>query len=56
MYSLILILHNWVRWLVVLFGLYAVVRAYVGLFDGAPGRRPTRRPAHSSRSPSTCSS
>jgi hypothetical protein len=35
MYSLVLILHNWVRWLVVLFGLYAVVRAYVGLF----GRR-----------------
>lgn len=35
MYPLLLTIHNWVRWLVVLFGLYAVVRAYVGLF----GRR-----------------
>ena len=35
MYSVILILHNWARWLVVIFGAYALVRAYVGFF----GRR-----------------
>jgi hypothetical protein len=35
MYPLLLMLHNWVRWLVVLFGLYALLRAYRGFF----GRR-----------------
>lgn len=35
MYPLLLTLHNWVRWLVVLFGVYALLRAYLGLF----GRR-----------------
>jgi Na+/H+-dicarboxylate symporter len=35
MYPLLLTLHNWARWLVVIFGAYALVRAYVGFF----GRR-----------------
>jgi len=35
MYPLLLTFHNWVRWLVVMFGIYALVRAYLGFF----GRR-----------------
>ncbi|MCJ7512623.1 MAG: hypothetical protein MUO23_06590 [Anaerolineales bacterium] len=33
MYSFILILHNWMRWVVVLAGVYALVRAYSGLLS-----------------------
>ncbi len=36
MYPLLLTLHNWARWLVVLFGVYALARAYIGLI----GKRP----------------
>ncbi|HEX8350344.1 MAG TPA: hypothetical protein VF598_10310 [Hymenobacter sp.] len=36
MYSIVLLLHSWSRWLVVIFGLIAVFRA----FGGWQGRRP----------------
>ena len=36
MYQILLVLHSWSRWFVVIFGLIAVYRAYVGY----SGRRP----------------
>ena len=36
MYTFVLVLHNWSRWLVVIFGLIAVFRAY----SGWRGRQP----------------
>jgi hypothetical protein len=36
MYSIVLLLHSWSRWLVIIFGLIAVFRA----FGGWQGRRP----------------
>jgi uncharacterized Tic20 family protein len=32
MYPIVLIAHNWIRWVVVVAGVYALVRAYWGLF------------------------
>jgi len=36
MYQILLVLHSWSRWLVIVFGLIAIYRAYVGW----TGRRP----------------
>ncbi len=36
MYSAVLLLHSWVRWLVVIAGLLAVARALVGMMGGKP--------------------
>ena len=36
MYQTLLLLHSWSRWFVIIFGLIAVYRAYVGY----TGRRP----------------
>jgi hypothetical protein len=36
MYSAVLLLHSWVRWLVLIAGLLAVVRALMGMSAGKP--------------------
>ena len=38
-YTLVLSIHSWVRWVVVLAGLLAVVRAWLGWFGGRPWTR-----------------
>jgi hypothetical protein len=38
-YTLVLLIHSWVRWLVVLAGLLAVGRAYLGWLGGKPWSR-----------------
>jgi hypothetical protein len=38
-YTTVLLLHSWVRWIVILAGLLAVGRAYVGWLGGKPWTR-----------------